>query len=498
MTGSITIIGAGIAGLAAGCYARMNGYRARIYEMHSLPGGLCTAWRRQGFMVDGCIHWLCGSGPGMSLYQTWEELGAMEDLTYINHRASIHLELPGLNFTLYNDADEMEAYLLEMAPEDREWICEIANAIRQFALYADAGKPEAATPDAQAYINKWMSITMDQLVAQVKNPGLKQALSILWSGPFPAFFGLLQLGYSNAKSGGYPIGGSLEFARAIEHRFLELGGEVHYNAKVKRIIVEDDRAVGLELADGTLVWEREGDIVSAADAHLTIFDLLEGRYLDDRIRAWFEQVPVIQAPLQVTVGVGMPLADALTGTGGILFPPAEPVVLYGEPVKLMSALVFNFDPTAAPKGKAVVKSEFWGNYEYWKKLRETPEAYQAEKERISREVIRALDCRFPGLAEHVEMVDVATPLTFERYTANWQGSSQGWLPTEQASAWVEDSQRDGHWPASMTLPGLDHFYMAGPWLIPFGGLPTAALSARGLVDMLCKRDGKEFVATKPE
>ena len=43
---SILIIGGGIAGLAAGCYARMNGYRAKIFEMHSLPGGLCTAWER--------------------------------------------------------------------------------------------------------------------------------------------------------------------------------------------------------------------------------------------------------------------------------------------------------------------------------------------------------------------------------------------------------------------------------------------------------------------
>ena len=35
---SVIIIGAGIAGLAAGCYARMNGYRTRIFELHDLPG----------------------------------------------------------------------------------------------------------------------------------------------------------------------------------------------------------------------------------------------------------------------------------------------------------------------------------------------------------------------------------------------------------------------------------------------------------------------------
>lgn len=37
------IIGAGFAGLAAGIYAQMNGYRTRIFGMHVRPGGLCTA-----------------------------------------------------------------------------------------------------------------------------------------------------------------------------------------------------------------------------------------------------------------------------------------------------------------------------------------------------------------------------------------------------------------------------------------------------------------------
>ena len=45
---SIIIIGAGFAGLAAGIYARLNGYRTQIFEMHSQPGGLCTSWKRKG------------------------------------------------------------------------------------------------------------------------------------------------------------------------------------------------------------------------------------------------------------------------------------------------------------------------------------------------------------------------------------------------------------------------------------------------------------------
>ena len=66
----IIIIGAGIAGLSAGIYARKNGYDATIYELHFLPGGLCTAWKRAGFTFEGCMHYvgLVGSSPTHTYY----------------------------------------------------------------------------------------------------------------------------------------------------------------------------------------------------------------------------------------------------------------------------------------------------------------------------------------------------------------------------------------------------------------------------------------------
>ncbi len=73
---SIIIIGAGIAGLTAGCYAQMNGYRSQIFELYDLPGGLCTAWERRDYVFDGCIHYLLGSGEGQPFNSLWEELGA--------------------------------------------------------------------------------------------------------------------------------------------------------------------------------------------------------------------------------------------------------------------------------------------------------------------------------------------------------------------------------------------------------------------------------------
>jgi len=74
MEKSIVIVGAGIAGLSTGCYARMNGFKTTIYETHQVPGGLCAAWKRKGYTFDISMHMLTGSKCG-PLYRMWQELG---------------------------------------------------------------------------------------------------------------------------------------------------------------------------------------------------------------------------------------------------------------------------------------------------------------------------------------------------------------------------------------------------------------------------------------
>jgi len=75
----IAIIGAGIAGLSTGCYGQMNGFETEIFEMNSLPGRLCTSWKRKDYTIDGCIYHLPGATPSSKLYEMWKELGAIED-----------------------------------------------------------------------------------------------------------------------------------------------------------------------------------------------------------------------------------------------------------------------------------------------------------------------------------------------------------------------------------------------------------------------------------
>jgi len=282
--------------------------------------------------------------------------------------------------------------------------------------------------------------------------------------------------------GGYAVGGSLEFARAIERRYLDLGGQVHYKSPVAKVLVANDQAVGIRLADGT---EHHGDVViSAADGHTTIFDMLDERYIDDKIRGYYDELPLFPPLTYVTLGVarsfeGIP--HALT------YYLDEPIEIGGLEQKLITVRTYSFDPTLAPPGRNVVKVQFFADYDYWKDLKETPERYKAEKERVANKVIELLDRRFPGLAGQVEMRDVATPMTWVRYTGNWRGSYEGWLPTTKTLGMR----------MSKTLSGLKDFYMVGQWVEPGGGLPPAALSGRNVIQMICRKDKRRFVATLP-
>jgi phytoene dehydrogenase-like protein len=150
--------------------------------------------------------------------------------------------------------------------------------------------------------------------------------------------------------------------------------------------------------------------------------------------------------------------------------------------------IYSYDPTFAPPGKTALVAFLYADYDYWQKLRlENHEQYKQEKEEVADQVIAFLDTRFPGLAKQVEMRDVATPATWERYTGSWRGSWEGWMLTSKVFMTR----------MSKELPGLKNFYMVGQWVEPGGGTPAVAASGRNAIQIICKRDGKKFITTKP-
>ncbi|MFN8486197.1 MAG: NAD(P)/FAD-dependent oxidoreductase [Caldilineaceae bacterium] len=500
-TKSVIIIGAGMAGLAAGCYAQMNDYQSQIFELHTIPGGLCTSWRRHGYLFDGGLRYLVGAGPQARAYPMWQELGVLPGRKLYHYAEFICVEdKQGRAFHLYTNPDQLEAHMLALSPKDCDAIVEFTDSIRAFAKF---DLPLDLTPDDSlenlqmgltmlpftASLLRWKDVTLGDYVTRFHDPLLREGLLqfLQFARPdFPVLMLLITLAQMHNGIAGYPIGGSLDLAERIAHRYHALGGRIHYEARVTEILVENDQAVGVRLADGT---EQRADLViSAADGRTTIFDLLGGRYVDAAIQDAYQTMPLAPSILQVALGVAR---DFSQEPPALCFPLCQPIN-FGDLVHdRLTMRHYSFDPTMAPEHKSVVSVWCPADYGYWKGLHVVPEVYEREKTKVAQQVITALDLRFPGLAAQVEAIDVATPITYERYTANWRGSIYGWAMTMRKMALMMGKGMQKN------LPGLRNFYMIGQWVEPSGNVQLSAAAGRDLLETICRADQRPFMTSVP-
>ncbi len=497
---SIIIIGAGFAGLGAGIYSQMNGYHSQIFEMHDKPGGLCTSWKRKGYTFDGCIHWLIGSNPDSGFNRYWQEAGIAQAHTFINMDEYMRFEgADGRTLIFYTDINRLEKHLLEFAPVDEKLIKEFIAGIRMCLAF---DMPSENAPFLKRMAKKigmgltfmihgrkfqqWMKTSAAEFSDRFRDPLLRDAMKEMWMPEFSMFFMLFTFAYLNNKNAGYPPGGSTPMSETLAGRYLKLGGKINYKTRVEKIIVEENRAVGIKLTDGT--EHRASRVISAADGYSTIFSMLDGIYANDKIREPYEKWPIFQPLIFVGIGVNRSFTDEPISVSGFSYPLKEPVEIGDMVRERIWIHPYNHDTSLAPEGKTSIIIMLESRYEYWEKFSGDETAYKSKKEEISRTVVNILEERFSGISSQVEVVDVATPLTFKRYTGNWQGSFEGWLITPDNSNVMMK-------PMKQTLPGLSNFYMCGQWVEPGGGLPTGIISARRLVKALCKQDRKKFRTT---
>jgi phytoene dehydrogenase-like protein len=305
----------------------------------------------------------------------------------------------------------------------------------------------------------------------------------MWIPEFSMFFMLFTFAYLHNKNAAYPIGGSMPMSQAMEKRYKELGGIINYSKRVDKIITENNRATGIILSDGA--EHRSNIVISAADGYNTIFKMLEGKYTDEKIKNSYDKWPLFPPLIFIGLGVNRRFGDVPFSVSGFTYALKRPVQIADKIRERLSVHLYNHDQSMAPEGRTVLTLMFETDYDYWKKLSEDRKEYEQKKDEIAGIVIDLLDQRFPGISSQVEMIDVATPMTFERYTGNWKGSFEGWLITPENANVVMK-------PMSQSLPGLSNFYMCGQWVEPGGGLPTGVMSGRRLIKALCKEDHKNF------
>lgn len=492
----VVIIGGGVSGMATGIYLLKNGYDVEILEKNHIPGGACVGWDRNGCHIDGCIHWLVGTSPGSPYYKLWRETHAIERDTeiYFQDDFSVFDFPDGKRLTVWADLRRFRAELLELAPEDKR---EIERFVRLVGRYRRINGPVDMPVDMMSPVRLVsLGLTMGGDLMRVLRDGRVDCVEYArrFSSPYLKYFFenymapgynlmsmLFMLGHVMGKDGGIPVGGSLAMSRRMYDYYLSRGGVYRMGKKAKRVIVENSRAIGVELSDGECVYADW--VVSAVPAEHCLKTLLDGKYrvrkMDERYRD-----PVRYPIYTMTIPVYKCTADMRGFPLAVHAVTDRPVVMDRayDGVALRS---YHYDRTlASPSGSTVLQAQITGGDDmyFWWKSKRCEGTYRDAKLALAEEVRELIESRYPFLKGKLEVIDVVTPLTYERYLNSRHGSFQGFVHTSAGKSLMQKGVVDG----------LAGFVLSGQCIFQSGGLPVAVATGRFAAQRICRADHVRF------
>ena len=287
------IIGAGHNGLVTAAYLAQAGLDVLVLERRDLIGGACaTEELFPGFHFSSC-SFLCYALSPQVAY----------DLRLKHHGLHIYelepLEfrpfLDGRSITLYRDEarnlDVIRAFSERDAEAYPRWnamwarAAEIVNPyrLREPATVAELYASVRGTPE-EALLERLLTTGFADLLDEwFESPHLKAAMvhsgdvgdprGVGTSWPSANLAGgAMDVVGEVGNTVGIVRGGMGSISTAIAAEAREHGAEIRTDAPVRRIVVEDGRAVGVELEDGSM--ERARTIVSNADPKRTFLGLV--------------------------------------------------------------------------------------------------------------------------------------------------------------------------------------------------------------------------------
>ena len=495
---TVVIIGGGISGLSAGIYAEQHGFHAIIAEKHFVPGGLCTGWDRNGFHIDGCIHWLTGTKDKTILNEMWKNLHAFKDdndILQLQTWGSFNYQGTVVNF--YRDIDKAEKEWKEISPKDKRRIHEFFNMVRDFCkvelpldlpaswlglkrLIGLGFKVMSVRP---SYLHS-MHVSTVKYAKKFKHPALRFALENVQPGPGNLFSMLYSYSSVVIGDGGIPKGGSKAMAERMAKRFTDLGGTLLLNSPVNKVIVTNKTATGIELMNGNKIY---GDyVVSCLDPNYSLNRLLLGQFHLPTFSAKMNKPETYPTPSCCLLGYS--INKNLNIPTPYSF-KCEPFYVGGLYIDHITVRSYAYDKSFDRDDKTtmtVLLDQYNYNYDFWKNLRKNPAEYNKYKQDLAKVVTSRIIKHIPEIKESIELLDVATPITLNRYTNATKGAYMGFLFTHKKKMFTYNGR----------VPGLKNFYLSGQWLQAPGGLPLAMANGKFAIQRICRKEKLNYVFSK--
>ncbi|NIB41025.1 NAD(P)/FAD-dependent oxidoreductase [Pseudomaricurvus alkylphenolicus] len=476
------VIGAGNAGLTAATALQRGGAKTLLLERHNIPGGCATSFVRGQFEFEVALHQLSGMGTEEQpfvLRQMFEQLGIMDKLEVVEEKELYRIVLPGeLDVTLPADWGEIQKLLIETYPDE-------AEAIHRFMILAETITIEAfmAFPHAQKQLNtellhsscpnyvKYGLVPAKQVLDEFfQDQDLKTVLAAYWcyigmpTKDLP-FVDLAMMIYAYAAFKPCHVrGGSQAISSALLESFQQAGGQVRFNCGAHKILTKNGKVIGVSAEDGQEY--RTATVVSNTSPIHTYNELLDTDNPLPTVAEDMKSRRLGTSAFVLYVGLDCSPQDiGVTAASNFIIDERdeehafEAMKSLAPPPNIMMTCYNHDDPSFAPPGKSALSILCLQYGQPWESV--PPRDYAQTKYQFAQHLLDQAERVFPGIREHIEEIEAATPLTMMRYLNTPGGAIYGFDQNIQDGPLFRER-----------MDAIKGLYLAGCWNGMGGFQPT--------------------------
>jgi prolycopene isomerase len=501
------VVGGGIGGLSVGLSLARAGRRVLVIEKNPTPGGNCSARKMGDYMFDLAVHQLTGVEGDGQCGGVLKDYGIRDQLEFTRIDPFLVLDYPDKSYELPGSWGGLRAALEKYFPGDLDSIAKLMKKmehIKQDALIAQRvlyGKNTVVGEllDKNVPLTRWLSfagagplmLAEGELTAQslfrryLKNEKLYSVACGAWpylgvppgqlSGMMMAFL----FGGQHMEKTFYPKGSSQRVADTFVEAIKAHGGEVRCGTPVKRILVEDGRARGVEMPDGAVI--RADYVVCNAPAPYAYQSLIDPAQVPPRFNNKLSELKKSVGPFKVYLGLDYDVsAHGLGSHEYLIYDTYDHEETYakmcaGLPSALSAYAPTRADPSLAPPGHSTVILTTMFPWQ-------TERDWRTNAEKVTEEMIDKLERRVPDVRKHIVVKNTLTPEKLRQYTNASDGAMYGWANTVDQVLVKRLSNKS-------PIDGLFH---VGHWSQPGTGVTTSIISGWMVGNQLRKQYGRHW------